>query len=53
MPAHLQLGARPANDLGLYRDEVQKAGIVVNKIVIQRLTSLSGHQCLGRGDLHR
>jgi hypothetical protein len=33
-PAHLQLGAHPANDLRLCRSEIQKAGIVISKIFI-------------------
>jgi hypothetical protein len=32
--AHVQSGAHPANDLKLRRDKVQKARIVVSKIII-------------------
>jgi hypothetical protein len=52
-PAHLQSGAHPANDLRLCHGNVQKVGNIVSKITIRCLTSRSGHQCLGRGDLHR
>jgi hypothetical protein len=41
--------ARPATNPGHYRDKIQKAGIIVNRSIIQCLTSQSGHQCLGRG----
>jgi hypothetical protein len=32
--APLQLEAHAANDLGLCHDEIQKVGIIVNKIII-------------------
>jgi hypothetical protein len=51
--AYLQLEAQPAKDLGFHRGEFQKVGVIVNKIIIQRLTSRSGHQCLSRDDLRR
>jgi hypothetical protein len=51
--AHLQPEARPANNLKLCHSEVQKVEIVISKIIIRRLTSQSGHQCLCYGDLRR
>jgi hypothetical protein len=45
--------ARLANDLGPNSSKIQKAGIIITKIIIWRLTFRSGHQCLGCGDLHR
>jgi hypothetical protein len=38
---------------GSHRDKIQKVRIVVNRSIIRRFTSRSGHQCLGRGGLHR
>jgi hypothetical protein len=52
-PAPLQPEPRLANDLRLHRGKIQKAEIVVNKIIIWCLTSQSGHQSLGCGDLRR
>jgi hypothetical protein len=53
MPVPLQLGAHPANNLGLYRIKIQKVRIIVNKITTRRLTSRSGRQCLACGYFRR
>jgi hypothetical protein len=47
----LRQEAHPATNLGHYRVEVKKVGIVINRSIIQCLTSRSGHQCLGYGGL--
>jgi hypothetical protein len=44
---------RSTNTLGHHHGEIQKVGIVIDMSTIRHLTSQSGHQCLGRGDLHR
>jgi hypothetical protein len=45
--------AHPENDLRPHSSKIQKAGIVVTKIIIWRLTFRLGHQCLGHGDLRQ
>jgi hypothetical protein len=49
----LRQQARPATNLRHRCDKIQKFRIVVNKSIIRRLISRSGHQCLGHGGLRR
>jgi hypothetical protein len=51
--AHLQSGAHSAKDLELHCGNVQRAKIIINRIITWCLTSWLGHQCLGHGDLRR
>jgi hypothetical protein len=47
--APLQPGAHLISDPRLHRGEIQKVGIIVNRIIIRCLTSRSAHQCLAVG----
>jgi hypothetical protein len=52
-PVLLRQEARPATNPRHCREKIQKVRIIVNRSIIWRLTSRSGHQCLGRGGLRR
>jgi hypothetical protein len=49
----LRQQARPATNPGHCHDKFQKLTIIINKSIIQRLTSQSGHQFLCHGGLHK
>jgi hypothetical protein len=49
----LRQQARPATNPGHRHDKIQMFRIVVSMSIIRRLTSQSGHQCLGHEGLRR